>query len=737
MMSTHSLPERNQTLSVLSMSFRRNKTTTITTLVLLIVTLPVILFVQAVASSANAFGGNEVTPEMAEAIFTSLVTFLTLPISLITLILSAGLMFGYLHQKPALDVFHALPVRRLPMFFGRFFGGFLAVMIPQFIAFALVLILRLMPDVRMLPAGVVVGTALATFLMSLAVYAVSVLAFTLTGTIFDALFLIVLLNAAYPATLATIEFFMTLTLPGYAVEMSAIQDRYLLVAPIARFFALGYLHFDLLETLWWLLLTAIMAGGAALYFRHRKSEMAGIPFACKAPFLITRFLATLVVGMFFGYLFYQIRGTLGLYAVGVLIGSITTHLVIEVILSRGFRSFGRSLVSYGLYLLVFTIGCAIVVFGFFGYDYRLPAQTRIVSIELSNEDLRPAYEADGSMQYPVFQDPENIDLIFAMHQAWIDQLKQLAPRPYSLTTTQNLERGAGTIPLDVAQVDENGNMVYGYRPASRIAYTLSNGTIMVRRVYIDYQEEPYTALVKRLEQTDEYTVQKYVSLFQPAVMIGQFSIADKLGQNYFSLNGQDENDRARIVRLQEALKADILAGKVEMADAAFLGTLVINGNAYYATDSQIVLTDAFTQTIAAMADLNLAIDPSAMSGRFDAVYIGINSNQLSAAMEMNSIHQKAAWDGYYLVQYYPYGELGSPALTDPTQFIKVDDRALIDQLYQSGVSSWPDLNSGYLLAFATPGQVDARGMTTSGPLPVLHLPAEQVPAELAGQLGLP
>jgi hypothetical protein len=67
----------------------------------------------------------------------------------------------------------------------------------------------------------------------------------------------------------------------------------------------------------------------------------------------------------------------------------------------------------------------------------------------------------------------------------------------------------------------------------------------------------------------------------------------------------------------------------------------------------------------------------------------------------------------------------------------VDDRALIDQLYQIGETSWPDLNSGYLLAFATPGQVDARGMTTSGPLPVLHLPADQVPVELAGQLGLP
>ena len=719
MMSTHSLPERNQTLSVLWMSFRRNKTTTITTLILLIVTLPIILFVQAVANSANQFGRYERTPEMAETIFTSLVTFLTLPISLISLVLSAGLMFGYLHNKPALDVFHALPVRRLPLFFGRLIGGFLSVLLPQMVAFSLVLILRLMPDLRILSAGVVIQTALATFLMSLAVYATSVLAFALTGTIFDALFLTVLLNAAYPATLATIEFFMSKTLPGYMVEMTAILDRYLLGAPIARFFTLGNLHFDLMETLWWMLLTAVIVIGAALYFRQRKSEMAGIPFACKAPFLITRFLATLVVGLFFGYLFYQIRGNLGLYVAGVLIGSMTTHLVIEVILSRGFRSFGRSLISYGLYVVVFAVGCLVVAYGFFGYDYRLPAPTRIVAVELSNQDLYPAFQTDGSMQYPSFEDPENVALIFAMHQAWIDQLKQLEPRPYSLTTNQRLEQGDT------------------YRPASRIAYKLSNGSTQIRSVAIDYQVEPYATMIRRLQQTDEYTMQKYVALFQAADKIGQLSVMDKTGQDFFRLSGQDSQDRSRISRLQEALMMDILAGKLEASGAAFLGTLSVDGFSLYPNQGQITLTDAFTQTLTVLAELNLKIDPEAMSGRFAAVYIGLEPKQLSAAMEMNSINEKAPNGGYYLVQYYPYGDRGAPALTDVENFLKVDDRALVDQLYQVGEVTWPDLDSGYLLAFAAPGQVDANGMTSSGALPVLHLPADQVPPELAGLLEQP
>ena len=739
MMSTHSLLDRNQfdrnqTMSVMWMSFRRNKTTTITTLILMLVTLPVILFVQSIASTAN---GASPDYYMAESVFTSLVNFLTMPISLITLILSAGLMFGYLHNKPAIDVFHALPVRRLPLFFGRFFGGFLSIFIPQLIAFSIALVVRLMPTMHILKVSMIVETALATFLMSLAVYAVSVLAFTLTGTIFDALFLIALLNAAYPVTLAAIELFMTMTLPGYTVEASAIQDRYLLFSPIARFFTLVYLRFNLMNTLWWVFLTAVIIVGAALYFRQRKSEMAGVPFACKAPFLVTRFLVTLVVGLFFGFMFYQIRNNLILYAVGVLIGSFTSHLVIEVILSRGFGSFGRSLISYGVFILAFVIGCLVIVYGFLGYDYRLPAENRIAAIELTTDELQPLYQPDGTMQFPTFKDPANRAAILALHKAWIDQMKTLVQHPYTLSTVNQLESRSRSTPLAEEPMDGKGNPSYGYHPSSRIAYKLAGGSTMVRIVYIDYTEEPYATLAKQLKQSEEYALQKYIALFQPAENILELRLVDKTNQDFFILNGKEADDHSRIVQLQDALKADYLAGKNEVAGASVYGVLMVNGISQSGQgSSQMVLTDAFTQTLAALDAMNLKIDPSAMSGRFSEVYIGFDSKQLSTAMEMNSMSGKIESSQVYTypVVYYPYGDSSSPVLNDERIFLKVDDQALIDALYQAGQTSWPDLDSGYLLAFATPGQVGADGLSPSGPLPVLHLPADLVPAALTDLL---
>jgi uncharacterized BrkB/YihY/UPF0761 family membrane protein len=111
MMSIHSLPEAWRAVkAVLGLSLRKNKVVLVTVLLVMMVTLPLVLLLMSTSTGSTY---------LADA-FQSLVTFLTLQISLAALILSAGLMFAYLHNRPAIDVFHALPVRRVPLFIGRF-----------------------------------------------------------------------------------------------------------------------------------------------------------------------------------------------------------------------------------------------------------------------------------------------------------------------------------------------------------------------------------------------------------------------------------------------------------------------------------------------------------------------------------------------------------------------------------------------------------------------------------------
>ena len=280
------------------MLFRSNLPVAVTTLILMMVTLPVILLMMP-ARDMDKTWFNE--------LFTGLVGIATFAISAVTLMLSAGLQFSYLHSRSALDVFHALPVRRAPLFAGRFLGGWLLVLIPQLLTFAAVLLIRLLPGYGILNLELVVRTAPAFMLVSLALYSVSVLSFMLTGTVFDAVFLMLIFNIAGPATQYTIDYFVSKVLPGFAlVNFSSLVnlDRYLLLTPLGELLKVAFQPMKLFEVIWWIALILVMIGGSLLLYQKRKSEIAGQPLAYRLPFLIARLLICIDIGLLFGNLLF-------------------------------------------------------------------------------------------------------------------------------------------------------------------------------------------------------------------------------------------------------------------------------------------------------------------------------------------------------------------------------------------------------------------------------------------------
>ena len=706
-----------QMRSVLSMSLLKNKTTAITGLILMLVTLPLILLLRVPASPQ---GMTATDADLVVSLYKGLLTGLTLPISLVILILAAGLMFSFLHHKPALDVFHALPVRRLPMYLGRFTAGYLLVFLPQLATFLVVFAIRFIPALNGLSIALLIETALSVFLMTLAAYAVSVLAFIVTGTVFDALFLIMLLNAAYPATLATVEFFTSLVLPGFTLNTDNMFDRYMLLAPFARLTTVIFVPFDLFGALWWIGLTGLLGIGGFLVYRRRKSELAGTPFAYRTPFLITRFLVCLVIGLFFGYLFHQFQPGLLIYGLGVLTGSFAAHLVIEVILSRGFGAFKRSLPSYGAYLAVFAAGSLIISTGFFGFDYRMPAGEQITRVELTTNELQPRYQSVGQPVYPSFQEPENVALILRIHELYLADLRQLAPKPYTFATLERLQ-GYGPAIAERFQTGDEGPVS---RIPCRIAYSLRSGGQMVRTVYIDFSQDPYAGLIRQLKDTAEYKMQKYVEFLQPVTADSALYLLDKTGQVLFSLDGRQSKDR--LEKLQEAIRTDLDAGADMAAGQAGIGYLTNYGTA------SLELTGAFTHVLAVMDEFNLSYDVVSVARRYAAAYIGLKADRLGIAQEMNKMSGDETMR-YYPIQYYPDGNPYAPLLSDQQSFIRVTDPALIEQLYLAGETGWPDLDDGYLVLFAVAGQVTGDGYANT-PLPALHLAADQVPAELAALL---
>ncbi|MEA4887868.1 MAG: hypothetical protein VB070_00165 [Clostridiaceae bacterium] len=710
-----------QSWSVAKLGFRKNKTTAITGLILMLVTVPVILLLQLSVAPESTY---------LDDMFQGLITFLMLPISLIMLILAAGLMFGYLHNRAALDVFHTLPIRRVPLAAGRFLAGYLLVFIPQAITFLVIFILRLVRPLDALSLGLLGKTAGSVFLMSLAVYAVSVLAFVMTGTIFDALFLTALLNLAYPATLATLEFFIGLVLPGFTIDMQPALDRYLLLSPVGRFFTVVYRGLNLLDLLWWVLVIAAMIFGILIIYKQRKSERAGNPFTYHMPFLINRFLACLVIGLYFGYLFYQFKAGNLMFAIGVLIGSFTTHLVIEVILSRGFGAFKRSLVSYAVYLACFIAGCAMIMSGFFGFDYRLPDQDKIVRAELTTNDLLPIYQSGDQSIYPVFEDEQNLLLIRQLHEHYLAELPKLAPKPYTLSTlnklTGNMSEYESSDAAGAADGTTGGSRS---RTSCRVAYYLVSGQKMVRTIYIDFAQEPYAGLLKQLQASNEYKLQRYAGFLQPVGQLKSVELFDKTGQTLLTLTTQTSQSLERLAELQTAVKADLAAGADSQAGRLVIGCFIQDGN----YNSPLYLTEAFGRTLATLRAMGLSTDFSQLAARYSAAYVVADPADMSAAKDLYSMGGDA--ESFYPAQYQPYGDLGAPYLNNEDLFVKISDPALIAELYQLGEIGWSGETDGCMVLFAVNGQVQNDGSANS-PLPMLYLPESKISENLKQQLEL-
>ncbi len=566
--------------------------------------------------------------------------------------------------------------------------------------------------------------------MSLAVYAVTVLAFAMTGTIFDALFLTALLNLAYPATLATLEFFVGLVLPGFTVDIQPALDRYLLLSPIGRFFTVVYRDLDLLDLFWWLLVIAAMILGILLIYKQRKSERAGNPFTYHMPFLINRFLACLVVGLYFGYLFYQFRAGNLMFAIGVLIGSFTTHLVIEVILSRGFGAFKHSLVSYAVYLACFIAGCAMIMSGFFGFDYRLPDPDKMVRAELTTDDLLPVYQSGGQAVYPIFEEEQNLLLIRQLHEHYLTELPKLAPKPYTLSTINKLTGSMAAYDSSYAAETKDGAFLENsYRTTCRVAYYLSSGQKMVRTIYLDFSREPYAGIMKQLKASDEYKLQRYAGFLQPADQLKSVELFDKTGQTLLTLTTQNPQSLERLTGLQTAIKADLAAGADNQTDQPVIGCFIQDGN----HNSPLYLTEAFGQTITALKTLGLSTDFSQLAARYSTVYLVADPADLSAAKDLYAMGGDS--ESFYPAQYQPYGDLGSPYLTKNDLFTKINDSATIASLYQLGEIGWSGETDGYIMLFAVNGQVQADGSANS-PLPMLYLPKDKMPESLKQQLKL-
>lgn len=713
---------------VLLLTLKKNRSLSIIALVLMIIALPVIMLL------SSGDGSVEVRS------LYMLQTALMVPLMIVMTMVSAIMSFSYLHSRSAIDVMHALPVRRFPLLAGRFLGGLLPVLAAQWVAYGLLVIET---RVTGLLFGIDIVEILSAMgklqLMTVAVYAVCVLAFFLTGTLFDAIMMMFFLNGAWPLTILTLNVQLSRVLPGFMMNNSRLADLALLLSPWSRSFVIQEMDLKLIVT-WLVIIAAVMLWTIWLN-RRRPSELAGRSYAIRPPVWLMQWVACLLGGLLMGQLFYEMPGeNIRMFIPGVIIGMITAHLVIEAMVSRGLKSLVRSLPRLAILAVIMAGGMTIVSMGAFGFVDRVPAPEEVKSVQFMISDLPYYnYNDDSDSSKNLFRTTENINAIISVHQTALDQISDMVSVPYSIDSIATLDRKMSLeLQTNLEEADYDS---YSYNIETvRFVYQLKNGRTMERSYRLPLSDANFSRLLAPMKETTEYKLLKYPILSEYPMSPNYLTVMDKLGETRVTLDNFPQD----MTVLQTALRQDLLSGNMAQPTEIY-GSLNILFTEY---NANIMLSDRTPALMKALREMNLYKDEfeHSQSAYASAGIFRQAPDVIRQRMKQLTDEHKNNTDMLNVVHFDPY--LVGEILTDTGKnlddiLIEIDDQDLISQIYEAGKPSWPanaNEEDGYLVVFYNyygEGDKMMQGYqftSYAGPMPCLYLPADSLPEALRQKL---
>ncbi len=380
------------------------------------------------------------------SMLSTLVPFLVTPITLIFVVVIAVSLFNYMHQKRSVDLFHALPVGRVPMLLGRYCAGLTTLFVPMLLNFAIYLIIGACYGVDLsMNWKIVIGDLLWLMLMSTATLTFSIFMAVCTGTTFDMVISIVGVNVAYPLIVLSGSMFASALLPGLIISPKIDSLVLSAFAPFVAAFMpysgnSSYISLDPAATsgpgggflAWWIIFTLILLTGSILLYKKRKSECAESSFAFPLPKIVIRFMVTAVSGLGIGLILQSSTQEPANFFVGLVAGSLAAHIVVEAVYSRGFKQLKKSFLYYGVFAAVFIVAYAVLATGAFGYDTRVPNAGDVASISID----APSFKYDGSDTIygannreiakitPTLKEKENIEKIVTLHKKYVADKKE-------------------------------------------------------------------------------------------------------------------------------------------------------------------------------------------------------------------------------------------------------------------------------------------------------------------------
>lgn len=418
------------------------------------------------------------------------VTFILLTTGVTTIMtfIIAVMMFDYLHNKRKADIFGSLPCTRRTLFFSRYVTGLVMIIVPYIINMLIVMLMSLGIDdtskngVSIQLATIYIG--LLVIISMVASYSFTAFIAVCCGTTANTVLTTLLIIFSYPLAIAMLSTIGSSIIPGINLHIGDIPLLSDLFSPYGSSFSgmanlaiscISDKEYNFFAANWqslvvWLIL--IVAGVVGCFFlvKKRKTEAAQNSFAFKAPSIIIRFIATVAIGLFVGYIATFSTSLIGtdnyssaypdltskawttfvVFIISSVIAAFLTHLIATVIFNKGFRGFGKSLISFAGVVVFMTALYTSLAFGGFGADKNIPKQDEISYVEIytTENDISNVIPfssfflyniVDNSYQNPIekpliFDNKESINEIIDLHKT---VTTNFPPTPYYINQMDN------------------------------------------------------------------------------------------------------------------------------------------------------------------------------------------------------------------------------------------------------------------------------------------------------------
>lgn len=461
-------------------------------------------------------------------------------LELFVILILIGTLFGYMHDRRALDLLHAVPVGRVPLLLGRWGAALLTVLLPLFVGCA-------GNDIVVAANGLQAGGTLRLFLR-LAVPLVAALSFSIfvcvcCGNTFNTILSILIINLAWPALFWIGSALLCNTLPGFVdlniggnSTLYATQPLYTLLSPAGAILSAAFTMPPVMGAaywVWWSVCGVVLLATATVLYCRRKSESAENSFAFAAPKLVIQFLVSAAAALLMGMIFGSTYPDMCLF--GVILGGVLTFVLLEVVYSRGFRNFKKMLLPFGVFAAVGAVVILCVSFDVFGFSTQVPQAADVVSADISSYADTERYMTnvkivDGqqigtthTVPCKIYKADEIVELVKA-HKA-ISESFVSSCKPYTYGTARR----------------------YDYHVA--ITYHLKNGKTMQREYFVGTTPQTGEAIKKIQSLSGVRNSIFIVNLLEPEDIQAVFVNGNKQGT-------QKSLSASEALELQKALRAD-------------------------------------------------------------------------------------------------------------------------------------------------------------------------------------